>query len=102
MSQLDDAIQQAREALHIVPFEHRVVALSSAVAALVKAVEECEPHLIDTRRLAALASEDHPAALECDPPLDDVPWRVWVNGEAHPRCSTPAEALGAAEREAGQ
>ena len=30
-----------------------------------------------------------------------VPWRVWVNGEAHPRCSTPAEAMDAAEREAG-
>lgn len=100
---LDDAIQQARDAASAwnYPLHKDTIALRRLVSAL----DDALPHLVDTRRLAALAPSE-PKYLE-DVCLSFQPpdgWCVLIDDEAAPGpfFATAAEALDAAEREAQQ
>lgn len=100
---LHDAIQQARDAISEWDEhgEQDAMAGIEAVEAardLVVALNEALPHMVDTRRLAAFAQDGFPAHL-----IFTLPGTWYVSApEAVCPGYTAAEALAAAEQEAGR
>lgn len=100
MTQLEDAIRRARD---VCGKERGAYEIEYALMSLLADLDIALPHMVDTRRLAAI----------CPPEWEGVSLTAWPDGtydvtsvcDPGPwpeRHASAAEALDAAEREAGQ
>ena len=96
---LPDAIEQARHIADLYPEESAAyIWLTDLLAAL----DDALPHMIDTRRLEALARDSGFIWLDYSTcgPVGQLPWMIAGLGVSQVFADTAAEALDAAEREA--